>query len=150
MTYLKIIANRLKCDRINDKRSVKTNRIFCKILYQKLNILETKGPYWKQAFLPTPTMRFFLQGWDSNVYNWIFLDEFNVDNYCFEKWKQMASGELVQIESKFSTPFTESLQMPMVFISNLLPPIEKEGFSSRVEIIEAHNGNGKIIFQNNY
>ena len=104
-----------------------------------------KEPFWKQAFLPSPTMRFFLQGWDKNIYNWIFLDEFNLDNYCFEKWKQMTSGELVQIESKYKSPFTDSLQMPMIFVSNLVPPIGKEGFSSRVEIIEAINENGSLI-----
>ena len=54
----------------------------------------------------------------------------------------MTSGELVQIESKFMSPFTDSLQMPMVFVSNISPPLEKEGFSSRVEIIEALNENG--------
>ena len=81
------------------------------------------------------------------------MDEFNLDNFCFEKWKQMTSGELVQIESKFMSPFTDSLQMPMVFVSNISPPLEKEGFSSRVEIIEALNENGykhsNFIFNSN-
>ena len=65
----------------------------------------------------------------------------------------MTSGELVQIESKFMSPFTDSLQMPMVFVSNISPPLEKEGFSSRVEIIEALNENGNkhsnFIFNSN-
>ena len=54
------------------------------------------------------------------------------------------AGELVQIESKFQNPIAETIQMPMIFISNLDPPVELEGFSSRVEIVEALNETGII------
>ena len=68
-----------------------------------------------------------------------------MNQYCFEKWKLLVAVEMLKIESKHEKPTDEEIQCPMVFISNINPPIEKIGFETRVLIVKAINGNGKFI-----
>ena len=99
-----------------------------------------------QAFTPTANVaRFEFQGWNKKIFNWVFIDEFNIQQYCFEKWKLLVAGERLKIESKHEKPTDEAIQCPMVFISNINPPVEKVGFENRVLIVKATNGYGNFL-----
>ena len=99
-----------------------------------------------QAFSLTPCVpRFQFQNWNPKLYNWIFNDEFNIKDYCFEKWKIMVAGERVKIESKYEKSFDDCIQCPMIFISNLDPPVHLVGFQNRVFIVKAINEPGNLL-----
>ncbi|CAF1067526.1 unnamed protein product [Brachionus calyciflorus] len=99
--------------------------------------------YEEQIFRPTPNeKRFAWQEFDSSLHNITLIDEFDITEYNVTDLKKILSGECLIANRKGQTSQKIQLRMPMIFISNLPPPVndmstQMQGFRERIKIVKA-------------
>ena len=96
-----------------------------RLLARCINDLEEtdEHAYECQIYTPIPNeKRFAWQEFDSKIYNVVFIDEFDLNEYNVSDLKKALAGESFVANRKGISPKKILVQMPTILVSNLSPP----------------------------
>ena len=74
------------------------------------------------------------------------MDDFKIENLCFEKLQKMLACELVSVESKYEGIYEEIWKTPIIIISKKDPRMYHEIFQNNIQMVNVDdiNCNKKI------
>ena len=100
--------------------------------------------YEQQVFTPTPNdFRFAYQEFDATMHNVMLVDEFDFAEYNLNDFKKATEGRSIAVNCKGTRARRTCLRMPMIFISNHAPPIDRHadtkyaGIANRIQVVYA-------------
>ena len=67
-------------------------------------------------------MNYSIKGWNQDLYNWVFVPNFRVDNFSTSKLKTMLYAKQINTKAKYCTLVYNIMCCPIILISKDPPP----------------------------
>ena len=79
-----------------------------------------------------PQLKYSIKGWNQELYNWVYVPNFRIDQFSTSKLKSMLYAKHIYSKAKYWCVSDNKMCCPIIFISKEAPP---EKFINKLMVI---------------